>query len=153
MSRVVFAEERFKDYIEEMKPILQNHWEEIALHKDKIKLCPDYKRYAALDAMGALHTVTARLEGKLVGYFTSFVSTHLHYSDHLFASNDILFIDPSLRGGSVAKEMVEFAEEKLKLLGVDVISIHMKTHAPFDKLCESLDYKNVERLYSKFVGE
>jgi GNAT superfamily N-acetyltransferase len=102
---------------------------------------------------GKLHIVTARDEGKLVGYFASFVDYHLHYKETMMAVNDALFLDKDYRKGSLAKDMFTFAEKELKELGVKVIHLHMKVEHPFDKLCESCGYTNSERLYAKYIGE
>lgn len=153
MSNVVYKTEVLDECLEEMKPLLEKHWEEIALHKDKIELNPDYESYYDIEETGSLHIVTARKLGKLIGYFISFINPHLHYKDHYFAINDILFVSPAYRNSSVGKEMFKFAEEELAKEGVSVLMMSMKTHAPFDHLCESLGYSNVERTYSKYIGE
>ena len=153
MSNIIFKVETYHEVIEEMKPLFDQHWEEIAIHQDKIKLNPDYSRYEELDSTGMLHIVTARDEGKLVGYFISFLEYHLHYKDHIFASNDICFLLPEYRHAEAGIGLFQYAERNLKDIGVSVIMIHMKTHAPFDTLCEVLEYENVERTYSKYVGE
>lgn len=153
MSNITFQVESFEDTVEEMKPLFDLHWEEIAIHRDKIKLNPDYEQYALLCEAGALHIVTARDGGKMIGYFISFLQPHLHYLDHTFAINDVLFLLPEYRHTDIGAGMFMYAEEKLKEAGASVIIIHMKTHAPFDSLCLALGYENVERNYSKYVGD
>ena len=152
-DEVKYSTEVLAECLEEMKPLLEKHWEEIALHRDKIELNPDYNKYYEIEATGSLHIVTARKGGKLVGYFISFVYPHVHYKDHYFAINDILFVSPSCRNSNVGKDMFKYAESELGKEGVSVIMIAMKTHAPFDPLCEALGYKNVERVYSKYIGD
>lgn len=149
------AEERAKDLVDEIKPLIAKHWEEIALFKDQIKLNPDFDKYIELDEQDMLHIVTARREEdlKLIGYFISVVQTNIHYKDHLFATNDILFIDPEYRGKLAGVKLFKYAEKKLKEKGVSIISIHMKTHMPFDKLLERLKYEKQEYNYMKYIGE
>lgn len=150
---ITYQVERLEDCLEELKPILKAHWEEVALNKDKIKLNPDYERYLALDKAGALHTVIARDNDKLIGYYISFISYHIHYADNIYAMNDVIYIDPSYRKGTVAYRLLKFAEMKLKELGVDVMMLHMKTEHPFDRLCEGVGMKKVESIYSKYIGD
>ena len=152
-KKATYKVETVGECLSEMKPLLEKHWEEIALHKDKIKLDPDYDKYQEMEDAGTLQIVTARVGGQLVGYFISFVLMHPHYKEHSFAVNDILFVDMSYRRTLVGVGMFKYAEDKLKELGVSVIMVSMKTHAPFDHLCESLGYTNVERTYSKYIGE
>ena len=139
--------------LEELKPILHLHYEEVAENKDKISLNPDYDKYLAMDAAGILHTVLARDGEKIIGYFICFVTPHIHYKDHLFASNDILFIHPDYRKGRAGIGLFKFAEQDLKAKGVSVLIIHMKVKHPFDPLCIKLGYTNIERLYSKYIGD
>lgn len=150
---ITFAVEKLDSCLEELKPLLNEHWEEIAWYKDKISYVPSYDKYYALEDAGVLHIVIARDEGKIIGYYVSMVNYSLHYMNTKFAVNDILFIHPDYRGGSAAYRMFKFAFKELKKIGVDCITIHMKTDFPFDRLCESLGMKKQEYLYSIYVGE
>ncbi len=133
-------------------PLLEKHWEEIALNKEKIKLNPDWKAYADLEDADILKIFTAREDGKkLVGYFVVFVKSHIHYKDHLFAYNDILFVDEDYRKGFTSVRLMKFAEKCLKVDGVEVMVVNTKRHKPFDSLLIWLGYKHVENLYSKVL--
>lgn len=139
--------------IEELKPLLEAHYEEIAMYKDKIKLNPDYNTYYQLEAHGNLHIVTVRDEGVLIGYYISYIHPNPHYRDHLFAVNDVLFVHPDYRGGTTAYRMIRYAQEKLKELGVSVMMLHMKVAFPFESLCEALGMDKAEYVYSKYLGD
>lgn len=133
-------------------PLLEKHWKEIALNKEKIKLNPDWKAYADLEDADILKIFTAREDGKkLVGYFVVFVKSHIHYKDHLFAYNDILFVDEDYRKGFTSVRLMKFAEKCLKVDGVEVMVVNTKRHKPFDSLLIWLGYKHVENLYSKVL--
>lgn len=150
---VTYQEESFIDIVEELTPLIYEHWEEIALHKDKIKLNPDFNKYIEADELGLIHILTAREEEELIGYFISFVQPHLHYMDTLFAVNDVLFVTKKHRKGRVGYILFKKAEESLKEIGVDVIMIHAKVHADFKPLMDSLGYDRVEYNYSKYIGD
>ena len=60
--------ERLKSFVDEMKPLLLNHYDEVHLFKGKVEFNPDYDGYLAIDEAGMLHSVTVRLDGKLIGY-------------------------------------------------------------------------------------
>ena len=150
---VILNVEKFEDIIEELKPLLEAHWKEIANYQSEIKLDPDYVKYQTMSDQDMLHMVTARQDGKIVGYHINFIIPHMHYKQHLFAFNDILYLCPSLRKSSVALRMFKYTEKNLKKLGVSVITVHMKVEFPFDRLCEYLGYSYTERLYTKYIGE
>lgn len=133
-------------------PLLEKHWEEIALNKDKIKLNPDWDAYANLEDAGVLKIFTARDAGnKLVGYFVVFVKAHIHYKDHLFSYNDIIFVDQDYRKGFTSIRLMKFAERCLKADGVGVMIVNTKMHKPFDSLLIWLGYKHIENIYSKVL--
>lgn len=150
---ITYQEEKLKDCLWEMVPLFEKHYEEIALHKDKIDLNPDYESYLKAEELGTMHTVTARDDGELIGYFVSIVSPSMHYRDHLFAVNDVLFIDEKYRGRMAGVKLFKKAEGFLKELGVSVIYIHMKVYADFGVMLERLGYSHVENQYSKYIGE
>ena len=141
-----------EEFVEESRSLLEDHWEEIAMYKDKIVFDPDYDKYFQMDELAQLHIVTVRDEGVLVGYFISFVSPHPHYRNDLFASNDILFIKKEYRGSTVAYRMFKFAKKELKSLGVSVMLISMKAEFPFEELCEGLGMDKHEITYSEYIG-
>jgi len=132
-------------------PLLEKHWEEVALNKEKIKLNPDWDAYANLEDAGVLKIFTAREDGKLVGYFVVFVKSHIHYKDHLFCYNDVIFVDEEYRKGFTSPRLIKFAEKCLKADGVEVMIVNTKRHKPFDSLLVWLGYKHIENLYSKVL--
>ena len=145
--------EKMEDVIEEIKPLLELHYKEIALNKDVIALNPDYDKYLMLEELGMLHIVTVRDEGVLIAYYVSFVHHNIHYKDHIFAVNDIMYVANAYRGSTVAYRMLSYAEKELKKLGVSVMSVHMKADFPFERLCEKRGMKKAEYLYTKFIGD
>jgi GNAT superfamily N-acetyltransferase len=132
-------------------PLLEKHWEEVALNKEKIKLNPDWDAYANLEDAGVLKIFTSREDGKLVGYFVVFVKSHIHYKDHLFCYNDVIFVDEEYRKGFTSTRLIKFAEKCLKADGVEVMIVNTKRHKPFDSLLVWLGYKHIENLYSKVL--
>lgn len=139
--------------IEELKPLLLEHWEEIAMYKDKIAFKPDYESYIAMEKVGAVQAVTVRDDYKLIGYYISFIYIHPHYKDNKMAQNDVLFIHPDYRGGTAAYRMFKFAEKELIKIGCSVNTIHMKTQFPFENLCQKIGMNKQEIIYSKYIGE
>lgn len=132
-------------------PLLEKHWEEVALNKEKIKLNPDWDAYANLEDAGILKIFTARDDRKLLGYFVVFVKSHIHYKDHLFCYNDVIFVDEEYRKGFTSPRLIKFAEKCLKADGVEVMIVNTKRHKPFDSLLVWLGYKHIENLYSKVL--
>lgn len=133
--------------------LLEAHWEEIALNKTKIALNPDWEAYEALETAGKLKIFTARDDDKMIGYFVVIVGINLHYKDHVFAVNDILYLDQQYRKGRTGLKLIKFAEQCLRDDGVSVLNINTKVHKPFDSLMEYLGFNLIERVYSKYIGD
>ena len=144
-----YKQEFLDTCLEDFKPLLEEHWKEIALYQDTISLKPDYDRYYKMEEQGFLRVFTARKFGAPVGYFVLLVDTHLHYVDNKFAICDIIFVTKQYRSSIVGYKLIKFAEKCLKEDGVDVIMINTKAHKPFDRLLIGMGYHEVETLYGK----
>lgn len=153
MYNITYQKERLKDIKEELIPLLEEHYREIAAYQDKIKLSPQWETYHTLDEGGFLKISTVRDNGKLVGYYINIVTPSLHYSEDIYATNDIVLIKPKYRNASVGSGLFKFTESWMKELGVSVMSVHMKVKQPFDDLCLKLGWDYTERLYTKCIKE
>ena len=150
---VRFEEEKFEYIIDEMKPLLEKHYDEIAMYKDQISLNPNYDLYKIMDDTGSLHILAARDGTVLVGYCVTFINYHPHYKDHVYAVNDVIYIDPGYRHTSVAPEMVSELERLMMEKGVSVMTFHMKTYKPFESLMEMMGFDKAEYMYSKYIKD
>lgn len=150
---ITYHREKLVSLLGEIEPLLEDHYKEIAMYQDKIELAPDWERYLQLDKTDVLKVATVRDEGELVGYYICIVIPNPHYSKDLFSINDIVLIKPQYRNGKVGLGLFEFVEKWMKEEGVSVMTVHMKTYMPFDKLCEGLGWDYAERLYTKCIKE
>lgn len=136
---------------ETLEFLIEEHYEEIAHNKEKIRLKPDWNRYFQLESQGLLLCCGAYDGDRLVGYYISFVMPNLHYSDDLFAVCDIVFILPEYRKGSTGLKLFKFHEDMCKELGVSVMTMHVKTDNDFSPLMERLEWKWAEKLFTKCI--
>lgn len=148
---ITYQQESLVTCHKEAQGLIQDHWVEIANNKDVIKLNPDWEAYFALEDQGRLKVFTARQEDILVGYFVVLVHNHLHYKDHLYAFNDVIYIAKEHRKGFVGPNLIRFAEDCLKEDGVSVMVVNTKTHKPFDKVLSWLGFKHTENIYTKLL--
>lgn len=153
---IKYQVESFDQVEQEIKPLLEEHYQEVAMYKDRIELNPNYELYRHMDQTGDIIIFTARdqdANDALVGYCVTFIQRHPHYSDHLYGVNDIIFVADPYRHTEVAPEMIHQLERKLQEEGVSVMTFHMKTYKPFRTLMESLGFEEFETLYSKYIQE
>lgn len=118
--------ESIDEVIEEIQPLLEAHYHEIAHFKD-IPLKPDWVKYRQAELANILRIFTARKwNNALIGYEVFFVTPNLHYSDHTYASQDILFLMPEHRRGRLGRDLTRFSNDCLKTQGVNVVLRHVK---------------------------
>jgi len=146
---MLFRQEFLADVIQEIQELLVLNYKEVELDQDIIKLNPDWDAYQQAENNNILKGFTARKEGKLIGYFVAMVTKHIHYKDHIFAGNDVLFIHPDFRKGFTAMNLIKFAEKCLTEDGVTVLTINTKCDKPFDVLLDRMMYKQIENVYRK----
>jgi GNAT superfamily N-acetyltransferase len=149
---IEYKEETYEQVIDEIKPLLENHYEEIALDKDVIKLNPDYDMYKKLCNSKSMRIITARDDGKLVGYLIALIKYHLHYKDSLTAIDDIFYVDKSYRKGLTGVKLFIKTEEILKKYGVQRVVLNTKLHHDVGAIFDRLGYKETERVFTKIIG-
>jgi GNAT superfamily N-acetyltransferase len=133
--------ESINSCIDEIKPLFYKHWREIAGNQDTIPLDPDFDRYYNLEDSGVLRIFTARSDGKLVGYFISFIMPHMHHKSTIYGLVDMLYVIPDYRGGTTAYRLIKLAMEDLKSqCKVDILIIHMKIKFEFRRLLTALGF-------------
>ena len=142
-----FAHESYVNVKNEIKPLLDEHWKEIALHQDDIKLEPNWNAYSRMAEQGALRVYTARKSDQLVGYFVVFVLPSMHYMRHLFANNDILFLKKAERKGTTGIRLIKFAVEELKKEGVTLINVNVKKKQDFGPVMERIGFEHIEDVW------
>ena len=147
-----FQEESYFDVKDDIKPLLEKHWDESAQYKDKIKIDPDWNAYKIAYISNILKIYTVRDNDDLVGYLIVSVVPNMHSKGHILASCDLIYVIPEARKGMTGYKLIKYAESKLKELGVSVFNINTLVDAPFDSLMERMSYNLVERAYSKYIG-
>jgi len=150
---ITYAVESWSDVKDEMAPLWEKHYREVAVNQDKIKLDPDYDTYAAFEQVGMLCIVVARKDGKIIGYHFSIVRPHLHYKSSLSCFTDIYFIDPEYRAGRIPLKLFQKVEEVMKAKGVQKMFTGTKLSLDAGPLFEYMGWTETERLYIKMVGE
>lgn len=137
------------EVVPEASELLELHYQELTLNKDKIKLKPIWPRYMALEEAGMFAVFTARDDKKLVGYSAFFLNQHMHYEDTMVASNDVLFLHPDYRLGMTGIKLLKYSEKELQARGVNKVTWHAKLDTNLIPLLIRLGYKNEELVLGK----
>lgn len=145
--------EDFPPFLEEVKPILPQHYLELALNQDKVPLSPQYDEYLRRDAQGMVMAVTLRKAGELIGYFVGFIAPGMHYSTCLTLILDIFFVRPEYRGEGAGFVLFRAVEAEARRRGVQRMFVGSKMHKDASWLFERLGYEPCETFYTAWLGE
>lgn len=153
--------ERLVHCLEELKPLFEPHWAELALDQDKVPLDPQYDNYLTRDALGEVLCVTLRDEGRIVAYFVGFVAPGMHYRTCLTLTMDIFWLHPDYRAPDsldrVEREMLCLqlfgaVEKEGRRRGIKRVFYGSKLSAEAGELFRELGLREVERYYSGWWG-
>lgn len=148
---IIYADVPPLDFLTEMEPLFPLHYEELCV--DKRWPCePDLDVYRMLADKGMLRVITVRADGELVGYMVFIIRPHLHYKSCLCAFEDLYFLRKDMRQGRIGIRMFNYTEAALKRIGVQKMIVHTKAHMDVSRLLEYLDFKLVDKMYSKDVA-
>lgn len=130
-------------------PLLTEHWQEVAKHKDLLVLRPAWDTYHRIENAGNLLALAAWHDGQMVGYSASFVSPHLHYADVRVCQNDVLFVTPAHRG--IGKQLMRETERHAKERGCQLVLWHAKQGSVLDRMLgrEGSDYSVQDVIYAR----
>lgn len=145
---ILFASEQITpDLLAEMLPLMTNHWTEVAHFKD-IPLNPDFTFYTTVANAGQLRVYTLRDQSVLKGYAIFGVRYNPHYATSKQATQDILYLDPALRG-SLSIQFIRYCNKMLASEGVQAVYHHVKIAKNFGPVLKRLGFEHVEEIYVK----
>ena len=148
---ITFQREPLRAVIDDVQPLLQLHYEEVALHRDVIKLNPRWDQYFLLEQIESFAVYTARDDGALVGYNAFFVNHHMHYEDLVVAHNDVLFLHPASRRGTTALCFIDYTEQALQALGARKVGYHIKLAHDWRPILHRRGYQDEEVMCAKLL--
>ena len=149
--------ERLWSLAKELPPLFKKHYDELATHKDRIALDPDWEKYSALDFDGNLRILTVRDNGMLVGYLFLIVGPGLHYAGTLQAQVDLYWLDPLYRAGWLGVKLMTETERYCRELKVSRLFISEKQHFARDRggigvIFKRLRYEVQDIVWAKHLG-
>ena len=153
-ARIAFALERYADVHEECRPLHCAQWPEtMGLHTPG-DADPDYDTIIELEERGVIYLFTARLNNTLVGLMSYMLGDCLQQQGKLTATEMGLWIDPRCREKKLAVNLLTYAEDALRQLGVDYISLSDKGPAggiSLSLLADHLGYTPASITYTKVL--
>jgi GNAT superfamily N-acetyltransferase len=150
---LTFTVEPWAQVWPELAPFWEQHWREVAIDQDHIKLDINLGWYDEMAACGMLHVVVARDAGQVVGYLLAMVRYHPRYKTSLTGIVDIYWLHPSYRRGYNGSRLLKYAEASLRQRGCERLYSAVKLSLDVGKVYERLGWIATERLYTKLLKE
>lgn len=148
-TRTLFAIESLSAAYGEARDLLELHWAEVAPYPDILTLNPNMELYLAAEARNALFVVTARYEGRLIGYIMMTLSQHPHYKHVRVATDDLHFIHRDYRRGGIGIQLFQAAEAESRRRGAAIMTLRTKVALDHSVLFRRLGYDPLDLTYSK----
>lgn len=146
--------EPFIKQLDEFKTLIDSHWAELALNRDKVPLDPQWDVYDSHERRDGLVYVTLRDKGELIGYIIVIIAPGLHYATCLTAHMDILFVRPDRRDATAKGVllMMDTLEAELRRRGVQRWFMGTKLHKNIGAIFRRRKFEAVEMTYTKWIG-
>jgi hypothetical protein len=149
---ITYQREKWADCVEEMRPLWQSHFDELALNQDRVSLACDEAKFAEGDNVGYLHLITARNDGELIGYHYGILMGHLHYKDSgVMCYTDAYYLRPEFRKGAIGLRFLLAVKESLKGLGVVKFYMSTKVHQDIGPLLRFIGMAHSDDLYTMML--
>ena len=148
---ITYQEEKIADIWEELVPLLHEHRKEVEDEFITAPLEPDGKQYARMEEHGLFCILTARCNGKLVGYNAFYLYPHSHYPSMKYANNDVLFLLPEYRRSSAGIKLITEAEKMLRKHGVASILMEVRDYRDFSPILKHNGFHKQGTVYMKII--
>jgi GNAT superfamily N-acetyltransferase len=137
----------------EAEPIFKVHYDELALHKAVMPMGFDHDFYFNLESNNFLLVVTARRDGRLVGYYVGIVISHHPHNKEggKVSTTDMFYLLPEERKGGAGVKLLRFAENELRREGVKKATISTKLHFENGALLDALGWEKTDVVRQKVL--
>lgn len=156
-SGTIIACEPWDSIWPEVGRLAEEHFDEVdggVEPRRKLKL--DVPRLRAMSLMGCLLIVTARRDGRLVGYYTWQIMPDVESEGLLIAQQGAWFVTRAAGSVNLGYRMFERSIAELKLMNVKMIFPHHRLQGRGTRLgrfFEMFGAKPIQHTYSLWIGD
>ena len=137
------------EWKDKASPLFEEHYQEIALNKQLMRLDVNWPLYEELNNKQALFVYLAMQDNVCIGYSLNLITYHLHYAELKYTQNDVLFVKKEFRGGRLGLQLIKVTEDHARSIGCKMMLWHGKENTALSKLLPKLKYGVQEIMFSK----
>lgn len=151
------AEIRFSD-VDEFRnhgtELFPEHFDEVCLDKEQMRLDPNWRDYYALEERGVLMAIAAWIGERMVGYSVNSASMHLYDRELMVINCLALFVAKTHRRGGLGlhliRETIELAKERAGTSRA-VMTFHHTPKSPLGRILEREGFRDQNIVKSRFL--
>jgi GNAT superfamily N-acetyltransferase len=148
---IAFSIEPFQ-VVEDNFHLIKEHWDEVMTYGEFEPIEPLWEIYRMLEKAGNLISFVARKDGGVIGYAVFHLQPNMHSRNIKTASNDVVFLKKECRKGGVGKSFLEYCDEQLEKLGVNMIIWFVKPKPDFSGVLKAMGYHHQTSSYARYIG-
>lgn len=151
---LTFQVEPWSRFCVDADALMDRHWQESALDREKFPRALSAGVYSEADRAGSLCILTARRDGKICGYYISTIVAHPHYAGSgRMAFTDIYFLAPEERKAGLGIRLIIEAEQAMRERGAVKAYASTKIHQDLSPLFVGLGWKPTDITFTKLLEE
>ena len=145
---ITYSKESVEQIKLEASELISSHWDEVAHDQSDRELDVDWDAFEALERHGQVHIITARNEGRLIGYVVAILRPHFHSKKTRSAYVDAIFLEKNSRKNNVGIRLIQMADTALGQLA-DFTYWHIKPEKNFAPILRRLGYHFIEEIWGR----
>ncbi len=153
---MIITVEKWADFYPECLPLMREHNAEVGESEERMPFDIDADTCAALETIGALLIVTARKDGKLIGYCGFTLGNSLLSKNVLCGTQGPFFVTKDERSSGAGLSLYRHAFREMKQLGVKNVYPHHYLRGDSARLGEFFEHlgaKPLQHEYSLWIGD
>lgn len=138
----------------DLEVLMAGHWDITEAFNDHADVQIDHDKFARLDQLGHLVTVTARDDqDRLVGVVVWLIFDDPKHKGTKGASDAHFFVSPEARGHMVGSRLITESERILRSIGVKMVGICVKNQDEFLPLVKRHGFDRPQTTWFKWIGD
>jgi GNAT superfamily N-acetyltransferase len=150
-SITIQAEHYSDAFWAELLPMIRTNWEASPSYMPEFPIDPDLARYRQLDSLGRLLCLSARENGRLIGYSVMILNFAMHHRTVICGFGDVIYVEEGRGRAHVAADLIRASREWARSKGARRLAWWVEPDSPLKKILQSLGFASDEVLMEQVL--